>query len=86
MYWRKWTKDRPQELELLRRLTHFSVSPGFVKSFFDSLYDEDIIKEESFQFWERSSDEEPGKGVTVMAAKEFLDWLKSATEESGDGS
>ncbi|XP_068754239.1 eukaryotic translation initiation factor 4 gamma 1-like isoform X3 [Montipora capricornis] len=60
--------------------------PGFVKSYFDSLYDEDIISEESFHTWESSLDEEPGKGVTVMAASELFRWLKSALEENGEGS
>ena len=57
---------------------------GFVKSYFDSLYDEEIITEDSFKAWENSSDEEPGKGVTVTAASEFFRWLKSAPEETGE--
>ena len=59
---------------------------GFVKSYFDSLYDEEIITEDSFKAWENSSDEEPGKGVTVTAASEFFRWLKSAPEETGEES
>ncbi|CAH3047003.1 unnamed protein product, partial [Porites lobata] len=60
--------------------------PSFLKSYFDSLYDEEIITEDSFKAWENSSDEEPGKGVTVAAASEFFRWLKSAPEESGEES
>ena len=55
-------------------------------SYFDSLYDEEIISDESFHTWESSLDEEPGKGVTVLAASEFFRWLKSALEENGEGS
>ena len=51
-------------------------------SYFYSLYDEEIITEETFHAWESSSDEEPGKGVAVTAASEFFRWLKSAPEES----
>ena len=35
----------------------------------------------SFNTWESSMDEEPGKDVTVMAASEFFRWLRSATED-----
>ena len=76
--------DTPEKLNPI--LFFLSTLPGFVKSYFDSLYDEDIISEESFHTWESSSDEEPGKGVTVMAASEFFRWLKSALEENGEGS
>ncbi|XP_044171027.1 eukaryotic translation initiation factor 4 gamma 1-like isoform X3 [Acropora millepora] len=54
---------------------------GFIKSYFDSLFDEEIITEVSFNTWESSVEEEPGKGVTVMAASEFFRWLRSATED-----
>ncbi|XP_067049719.1 eukaryotic translation initiation factor 4 gamma 1-like isoform X3 [Acropora muricata] len=68
---------------LFLRLGH---PPGFVKSYFDSLYDEEIITEVSFNTWESSMEEEPGKGVTVMAASEFFRWLRSATEENDEES
>ena len=60
--------------------------PGFIKSYFDSLYDEEIITEESFYAWQTSPDEESGKGVTVIAASEFFCWLKSAPEENPEES
>ena len=63
-----------------------STQPGFIKSCFNSLYDEEIITEESFHAWETSPDEEPGKGVTVIAASEFFRWLKSAPEENAEES
>ena len=52
-----------------------------MKSYFDSLFDEEIITEVSFNTWESSMDEEPGKGVTVKAASEFFRWLRSINEE-----
>ena len=58
-------------------LTH----PGFIKSYFDSLYDEEIVTEESFYAWESSSEEEPGKSVALADSSEFFRWLRSAAEE-----
>ena len=59
---------------------------GFIKSYFDVLFDEDIIQEESFHAWQTSPDEEPGKGVAIIAASEFFRWLKSAPEENTEES
>ena len=59
---------------------------GFIKSYFDSLYDEEIITEESFNAWESSSEEEQGKGVAVRSSSEFFRWLRSAAEEPGEDS
>ena len=41
------------------------------------------MAEDSFKAWENSSDEEPGKSVTVTAASQFFRWLKIAPEETG---
>lgn len=60
--------------------------PGFIKSYFDSLYDEEIITEESFNAWESSSEEETGKGLAIGASSEFFRWLRSAAEEPGEES
>ena len=60
--------------------------PGFIKTYFDSLFDEEIITEESFYAWQTSPDEESGKDVTVIAASEFFRWLKSAPEENPEES
>ena len=79
----------PVILKLAKKLmlvSFLSSPPGFVKSYFDSLYDEEIITEISFNTWESSVEEEPGKGVTVMAASEFFRWLRSATEENDEES
>ena len=56
---------------------------GFIKSYFDSLYDEEIITEESFNAWESSYEEETGKGLAIGASSEFFRWLRSAAEEPG---
>ena len=67
-------------------VSFLSTLPGFVKSYFDTLYDEEVITEISFIIWESSMEEEPGKVVTVMAASEFFRWLRSATEENDEES
>lgn len=52
--------------------------------FFDTLYDEDIIKEEAFYKWESSKDpaEQTGKGVALKSVTAFFTWLREAEEES----
>ena len=62
---------------ILLLLTH----PGFIKSYFDSLYDEEIITEESFYVWESSVEEKLGKGAAIAGSSEFFRWLRSAAEE-----
>lgn len=60
--------------------------PGFIKSYFDTLYDEEVITEDSFNAWESSSEEQLGKGVAVAASLEFFRWLRSAPEEPAEES
>lgn len=60
--------------------------PGFIKSYFDTLYDEEVITEDSFNAWESSSEEQLGKGVAVAASLEFFQWLRSAPEEPAEES
>lgn len=52
--------------------------------FFDTLYDEDVIKEEAFYKWESSKDpaEQTGKGVALKSVTAFFTWLREAEEES----
>lgn len=76
----------PRRLNRTLTLLIWISLPGFIKSYFDSLYDEEIITEESFNAWESSSEEERGKGVTVAASSEFFRWLRSAAEEPGEES
>lgn len=60
--------------------------PGFIKSYFDTLYDEDVITEDSFHAWESSPEEQLGKGVAIGASSEFFRWLRSASEEPTEDS
>ena len=64
----------------------FLTHPGFIKSYFDSLYDEEIITEESFIAWESSVEEQQGKSVAIAAGSEFFCWLRSVAEESEEES
>ena len=57
-----------------------------IKSYFDSLYDEEIITEESFIAWESSVEEERGKSAAIADSAEFFCWLRSADEEPGEES
>ena len=59
----------------------FLTHPGFIESYFDSLYDEEIITEESFIAWESSVEEEQDKNVAIAASSDFYRWLRSAAEE-----
>ena len=62
----------------------FLIHTGFIKSYFDSLYNEEIITEESFCAWESSVEEEQGKSEAIAASSEFIRWLRSAVEETGE--
>ena len=55
---------------------------GVLRSFFDTLYDEDIISEEAFYAWDKSTDpaEIAGKGVATNSVKQFFTWLQNAEE------
>lgn len=54
--------------------------------FFDTLYDEDVIKEEAFYKWESSKDpaEQQGKGVALKSVTAFFTWLREAEDEEED--
>ena len=55
-----------------------------LRMFFDSLYAEDVIKEEAFYKWESSKDpaEQQGKGVALKSVTAFFTWLREAEDES----
>lgn len=62
-----------------------SLSPlDLLRVFFDTLYDEDVIKEEAFYKWESSKDpaEQLGKGVALKSVTAFFTWLREAEDES----
>jgi hypothetical protein len=61
---------------LLYRLQHPS---GVLLRFFNVLYDEDVIAEDSFKKWRDSTDAaaSPGRGVALTSVKDFFQWLSS---------
>ena len=54
-----------------------------LRTFFETLYDEDIISEDAFFQWESSEDptEQAGKGVAVTSVVQFFTWLREAEDE-----
>lgn len=67
--------------QLVSNLNH---PRGLLTSFFEELYDGDIISEETFFSWETSKEFPDGKGVALSDVKAFLTWLKKADEESNE--
>lgn len=67
-----------------RELTVCLCPSDLLRMFFDTLYDEDVIKEEAFYKWESSKDpaEQLGKGVALKSVTAFFTWLREAEEES----
>jgi translation initiation factor 4G len=86
--------DHKGELELqalyaLQSLVHKLDHPkGLLRSFFDILYDEDIISEDAFYQWDGSDDsaESAGKGVAKQSVLQFFIWLREADDESQEES
>ena len=57
-----------------------------LRSMFNYLYDEDIASDDTFFRWETSGREDlEGRGVALMSASSFLEWLKSTGEGDGEG-
>ena len=56
---------------------------GVLRTFFDILYDQDIISEDTFKKWEKSEDpsERLGKSVARHSVAEFFAWLREAEDE-----
>ncbi|XP_030630375.1 eukaryotic translation initiation factor 4 gamma 1a [Chanos chanos] len=84
----KYLCDEQKELQALYALQALMVQmeqpANLLRMFFDSLYDEDVIKEEAFYKWESSKDpaEQVGKGVALKSVTAFFTWLREAEEES----
>ncbi len=55
---------------------------GVLRTFFDLLYDEDIISEDAFNQWDTSQDpsEQEGKGVARHSVVQFFRWLREAED------
>ncbi|XP_072311340.1 eukaryotic translation initiation factor 4 gamma 1-like isoform X5 [Eucyclogobius newberryi] len=84
----KFLKDEHKELQALYALqalmVHLEQPANLLRMFFDTLYDEDVIKEEAFYKWESSKDlsEQQGKGVALKSVTAFFTWLREAEDES----
>ncbi|XP_013881883.1 eukaryotic translation initiation factor 4 gamma 1 [Austrofundulus limnaeus] len=84
----RYLKDEQKELQALYALQALMVQmeqpANLLRMFFDTLYDEDVIKEEAFYKWESSKDpaEQLGKGVALKSVTAFFTWLREAEDES----
>ena len=66
---------------LIVKLNH---PPGLLRKFFDVLYDEDIICEDSFNLWNNDTTEMQGKVVAMKSVEQFFDWLAEDDDEALD--
>uniref|UniRef100_A0A8C7HSN0 Eukaryotic translation initiation factor 4 gamma 1 n=1 Tax=Oncorhynchus kisutch TaxID=8019 RepID=A0A8C7HSN0_ONCKI len=88
----KYLKDEQKELQALYALQALMVAmeqpANLLRMFFDTLYDEDVIKEQAFYKWESSKDpaEMQGKGVALKSVTAFFTWLREAEDEESDNS
>ncbi|XP_051989762.1 eukaryotic translation initiation factor 4 gamma 1-like isoform X4 [Xyrauchen texanus] len=88
----KYLHDESKELQALYALQALMVRmeqpANLLRMFFDALYDEDVIKEETFYKWESSKDpaEQLGKGVALKSVTAFFTWLREAEDESDNNS
>uniref|UniRef100_A0A669EN10 Eukaryotic translation initiation factor 4 gamma 1 n=1 Tax=Oreochromis niloticus TaxID=8128 RepID=A0A669EN10_ORENI len=81
----KYLKDEQKELQALYLIqAQVVLCQYLLRMFFDTLYDEDVIKEEAFYKWESSKDpaEQQGKGVALKSVTAFFTWLREAEDES----
>ncbi|XP_041751874.1 eukaryotic translation initiation factor 4 gamma 1a isoform X2 [Coregonus clupeaformis] len=84
----RYLSEEQKELQALYALqalmVHMEQPANLLRMFFDTLYDEDVIKEEAFYKWESSKDpaEQTGKGVALKSVTAFFTWLREAEEES----
>uniref|UniRef100_A0A3Q3XLK5 Uncharacterized protein n=1 Tax=Mola mola TaxID=94237 RepID=A0A3Q3XLK5_MOLML len=80
--------DEQKELQALYALqalmVHMEQPAYLLRMFFDVLYDEDVIRKETFNTWESSKDpaEQTGKVVALKSVTAFFTWLREAEEES----
>ncbi|KAM4871668.1 LOW QUALITY PROTEIN: eukaryotic translation initiation factor 4 gamma 1-like, partial [Thomomys bottae] len=86
----KYLCDEQKELQALYALHALVVTleqpANLLRTFFDALYDEDVVKEDAFYSWKSSKDpaEQLGKGVALKSATAFFSWLPEAEEEESD--
>ncbi|MBN3308836.1 eukaryotic translation initiation factor 4 gamma 1 [Amia ocellicauda] len=83
----KYLTDEQKELQGLYALQALMVKmeqpANLLRTFFDTLYDEDIIKEEAFYKWETSPDpaEQQGRDTALKSVTAFFTWLREDEEE-----
>ncbi|XP_071840356.1 eukaryotic translation initiation factor 4 gamma 3-like isoform X2 [Apostichopus japonicus] len=76
--------DAKLELQALFAVQHLNYSlenpPGLLRLYFDVLYDEDVISEETFYSWRESDDaaEKTGKGIALKSVTSFYTWLEES--------
>jgi translation initiation factor 4G len=81
--------DGDRELQALYALQALMVQmqhpQGLLRTFFDVLYDEDLISEDSFFKWDSSDDPaEAGKGVARHSVRQFFTWLHEPSEDQDE--
>ncbi|XP_051934763.1 eukaryotic translation initiation factor 4 gamma 1-like isoform X7 [Hippocampus zosterae] len=82
----KFLKDDQKELQALYALqalmVHMEQPANLLRMFFDTLYDEEVIKDDAFYKWESCKDptEQQGKGVALKSVTGFFTWLRQADE------
>uniref|UniRef100_A0A3Q2Y5H3 Eukaryotic translation initiation factor 4 gamma 1 n=1 Tax=Hippocampus comes TaxID=109280 RepID=A0A3Q2Y5H3_HIPCM len=82
----KFLKDEQKELQALYALqalmVHMEQPANLLRMFFDTLYDEEVIKDDAFYKWESCKDpaEQQGKGVALKSVTGFFTWLRQADE------
>ncbi len=59
-----------------------------LQQIFNTLYDQDVLSEETFDAWEKCTDpaEQEGKGVAIKSTMQFLTWVKEADNEQDEES
>lgn len=83
-------EDRKLQIEVIYAVQMFchenKVSKGSpMLRFSKYLYDIDIIYEDAFMAWrEEINHDIPGKGAALIAINEYLNWMRTAVEESSD--
>lgn len=84
MSWPSSAFGRPETHKHELKLSFCLSLSDLLRMFFDTLYDEDVIKEEAFYKWESSKDpaEQQGKGVALKSVTAFFTWLREAEDES----
>ncbi|XP_077467645.1 eukaryotic translation initiation factor 4 gamma 1 [Stigmatopora argus] len=78
----KFLKDEQKQLQALYALQALMVRmeqpANLLRMFFDTLYDEDVIRDGAFYKWESCKDpaEQQGKGVALKSVTGFFTWLR----------